>query len=66
VGNMKYAQVKSSGKFSVLSNWQVQFSDIEGKPKKYDAYFSCIKGARILWLQDAVYKGGGYTAYGMK
>ncbi|MCX6316312.1 MAG: hypothetical protein NTW29_03420 [Bacteroidetes bacterium] len=56
VGNMKYAQVKSAGKFSVLNNWQVQFSDIEGKPQKYDAYFSCIKGARILWLQDAVYK----------
>lgn len=66
VGNMNYAQVKSAGKFTVLNNWQVQFSDIEGKPKKYDAYFSCIKGARILWLQDAVYKGGGYTAYGMK
>lgn len=66
VGNMKYAQVKSSGKLSVLNNWQVQCSDIEGKAKKYDAYFSCIKGARILWLQDAVYKGGGYTAFGMK
>lgn len=66
VGNTKYAHVKSAGKFSVLNNWQVQFSDIEGKPKKYDAYFSCIKGARILWLQDAVYKGGGYTGYGMK
>lgn len=64
VGNTKYAQVKSSGKLTVLSSWQVQCSDIEGKSKKYDAYFSCIKGARILWLQDAVYKGGGYTGFG--
>lgn len=66
VGSMKYDNAKSSGKFTVLNNWQVQFSSIEGKPKKYDAYFSCIKGARVLWLQDAVYKGGGYTAFGLK
>ena len=66
VGNTKYAQVKSSGKLTVLSNWQVHCSNIEGKSKKYDAYFSCIKGARILWLQDAVFKGGGYTGFGRK
>lgn len=66
VGNLKFANAKSAGKFSVVNNWQVQFSDIEGKPKKYDAYFSCIKGARVLWLQDAVYKGGGYTGFGKK
>lgn len=33
VGNMKFNQVKSAGKFSILNNWQVYFSDIEGKPK---------------------------------
>ena len=30
-GNTKYVDVKSSGKFSVLNNWQISFSDIEGK-----------------------------------
>ncbi len=52
VGNIKFQSVKSSGKFSVPNNWQVSFSDIEGKPKTYNAQFTCIKGARILWIGD--------------
>jgi hypothetical protein len=67
VGNMKYAQVKSSGKFTVLNNWQVSFSDIEGKPTKYNAFFSCIKGARLLKLLDADHPGSGiYIVFGKK
>jgi hypothetical protein len=62
VGNIKFQSVKSNGNFSMLGNWQVNFSDLEGKPKKYNVYFSCIKGARILWLQDTGY--GSYTGYG--
>ena len=46
----------------LLNNWQIYFSDMEGKPKTYNAFFSCVKGARILWLQDTGY--GGYSAYG--
>ena len=65
VGNMKYNQVKSNGKMSVLNNWQVKFSDIEGKPKTCHAFFSCIKGARLLNLLDAQYPGSGiYTIFG--
>ena len=52
VGNIKFQSVKSNGNFSVPNNWQVSFSDIEGKPRTYNASFSCIKGARILWLGD--------------
>jgi hypothetical protein len=52
VGNIKYQSVKSTGKFSMNSIWQITFSDIEGKPHTYNAYFSCIKGLRILWLDD--------------
>lgn len=63
VGNIKFQGVKSNGKFSVPSNWQVYFSDIERKARTYNAYFSCIKGARILWLEDAGYPIG-YTGYG--
>ncbi|MBP6431125.1 MAG: hypothetical protein KA319_05110 [Ferruginibacter sp.] len=67
VGAMKYANVKSAGKFSVLNNWQIKFSDIEGKPKTYNAFFSCIKGARLLQLLDAQYPGSGvYTVFGKK
>jgi hypothetical protein len=62
VGNIKGQTIKSNGNFSLASNWQVNFSDMEGKPKTYDAYFSCIKGSRILWLSDTAYPG--YTAFG--
>lgn len=65
VGNMRYGQGKGAGSFKVLNNWQIYFSDIEGKPKTYHAYFSCIKGARIFWILDAQYPGSGiYTGFG--
>jgi hypothetical protein len=53
---------KTTGTFKMINNWQIQFSDIQGKPKTYSAYFSCFKGGRVLWLQDKDY--GGYMAYG--
>jgi hypothetical protein len=52
VGNIKFQSVKSSGHFSMAGNWQITFSDIEGKARTYNTYFSCIKGLRILWLDD--------------
>ena len=51
---------KTTGIFKMTNNWQIQFSDIQGKPKTYNAYFSCFKGGRVLWLQS----NGSYTAYG--
>ncbi len=65
VGNMKFQSVKSAGKFSLPNNWQLYFSELEGKPKTYNVYFSCVKGARILWLEDSAY-ANGYSAYGRK
>jgi hypothetical protein len=53
VGNIKFQGVKSNGKFTVLNNWQVKFSDIEGKPKTYNVQFVCIKGARVLWIGES-------------
>ncbi len=55
VGNIKFQSKKSSGKFSMIGNWQVNFSDIEGKPRTYNVYFSCIKGLRILWLDNSAF-----------
>ncbi|MBL0153882.1 MAG: hypothetical protein IPP93_10460 [Chitinophagaceae bacterium] len=67
VGTMRYSNAKSSGKFTVLNNWQIRFTDIEGKPKKYNAFFSCIKGARVLKMLDADYPGSGiYLVFGKK
>lgn len=53
---------KASGTWKLLNNWQLWCSDIEKRPVTYNAYFTCIKGARVLWLQDTSY--GSYTAYG--
>jgi hypothetical protein len=67
VGNMKYANVNSAGKFTVLNNWQINFSKIESGAKTYNAFWSCIKGARLLNLLDAKNPGSGiYTVYGKK
>ena len=52
VGNIKFQSVKSTGKFTMDGNWKVNLSDIEGKPRSYDVYFSCIKGLRILWINN--------------
>ena len=46
VGNIKFQSVKSNGKFTLPNNWQVTFTDIEGKPRTYNAFFSCVKGLR--------------------
>jgi hypothetical protein len=66
VGNMKFADVKSSGKFNVPNNWQIHFTKIETRARTYNAFWSCIKGARILNLLDADFPGSGiYTKYGL-
>jgi hypothetical protein len=52
VGNIKFQGVKSTGKFTVINNWQISFSDIEGKPRTYNAQFVCIKAARVLWIDE--------------
>ncbi len=67
VGSANYANVKSAGKFTVLNNWQVNFSRIETGPKTYNAHWSCIKGARLLHLIDAKNPGSGIaTVFGKK
>lgn len=66
-GQTKFAQADSKGNFESLGNWQLRFSNMEGKPKTYDAYFSAVKGSRILWMNDAQYPGSGnFTGYSKK
>lgn len=62
VGNIKFQSAKAAGTWSLLNSWQIYFSEIEKKAKTYNAFFSCIKGARILWLQDTGY--GDYKSFG--
>lgn len=55
VGNIRFQSAKATGTVTVPDNWHVRFSDIEKKPKTYEAMFSCIKGLRILWLDGKAY-----------
>lgn len=55
VGNLKFQSAKAAGKFSMVGNWQVNFSDIEGKAKTYDVAFVCMKGMRVLWMNGTAY-----------
>lgn len=55
VGNIRFQSAKSAGTVTVPDNWHIRFSDIEGKPRTYEAMFSCIKGLRILWLDGKAY-----------
>ncbi|MDN3655599.1 hypothetical protein QWZ08_08180 [Ferruginibacter paludis] len=65
-GNAKFTEVKSAGQLTVVHNWQIHCSKIESGPKTYNAFWSCIKGARILNLLDAQSPGSGiYTKYGL-
>ena len=64
MGSTKYDHAANTGKFTVPNNWQISFSNLEGKPKTFNAQFSCIKGGRLLWMEDAQYKNG-FTVYGL-
>ena len=64
-GNMQASQPRSRGTFRLPNNWQIEFSDIEGSPKLYDAYFTAIKGGRVLKMNDARHPGSGiFASYG--
>lgn len=66
-GKTDFAQGKGEGNWKMNNNWEIWFSNKEGKPKRYNAFFSCIKGARLLHLLDADYPGSGiYTTFGKK
>ncbi len=58
-GSTNFAQAKGEGTFQSLNDWQLSFSDIEGKPKTYDVYFVATKGGRVLFMNDAKYPGSG-------
>lgn len=58
-GRTSFAKATGKGSFKLINEWKVRFSEMEGKPKTYDAYFSAIKGGRVLWLNDAEHPGNG-------
>lgn len=54
-GRTAFSKAASSGKFIIPSNWQIHFSDHEGRPKTFPAHFSIIRGARILWIDGTAF-----------
>lgn len=63
-GKTNVAGAKRAGTFSSPTAWQLYFTDIEGKPKTYDAYYTAVKSGRVLWLNDTKYPGSGvFTGY---
>lgn len=63
-GKTNFAKATGNGTVKSLNNWQLYFSNIEGKAKTYDVYFSAVKGGRVLWMNDTNYKGSGiYTGF---
>jgi hypothetical protein len=66
-GSTSVGTGEGAGKFDVLNSWQLYFPDIDGKAKTFDAYFSAVKGGRVLWMNDAKYPGSGiFTGYTQK
>ncbi len=55
VGSIKFQNAKSAGKFTMPDNWRIYFPEMEGKPKTYNAWFSAVRGARILWIDNTGY-----------
>lgn len=54
-GKSTHDGAKSSGTFSMPSNWQINFSNMEGKPKSLPVFFKCVKGARLLIIDGNAY-----------
>ena len=66
-GRSQFANANGAGTFRSVNNWQLYFSQIEGKPKTYDGYYTAVRGGRVLWLKDANYSGSGvYTGFEQK
>lgn len=55
LGRTNFAKAESAGKFTLTTNWEISFSDIEGRPQTYPVQFSCIRGARVLWVKGTAF-----------
>jgi len=63
-GQIATAKAKGDGTYKSLNDWQLYFTEMEGKPKTFNVYYSAIKGGRILWMLDAQSPGSGiFTGY---
>lgn len=55
LGRTDFSKAESAGKFTLPTNWEIRLSNIEGRPQTFPVYFSCIRGARVLWINNMAY-----------
>jgi hypothetical protein len=66
-GQIATAKATGNGTYKSLNDWKLFFSEMEGKAKTFDVYFSAIKGGRVLWMNDAQTPGSGiFTGFKSK
>lgn len=51
-GATKFTKATGEGTLSMNGNWEISFSNMEGKPKTAAAKFTCVKGGRVLWIDE--------------
>jgi len=59
VGNQQFFSESYKGPYS-LTNWDLSFTDQQGKQTAYHAYYQAVKNGRILYLQNKQYSGQEY------
>jgi hypothetical protein len=59
VGNQQFFSEKYNGPYT-LTNWDISFTDQNGKQTAYHAFYQAVKNGRILYLQNKQYSGQEY------
>lgn len=59
VGNQQFFSESYKGPYT-LTNWDLSFTDQQGKQTAYHAFYQAVKNGRILYLQNKQYSGQEY------
>lgn len=59
VGNQQFFSESYKGPY-VINDWEISFTDQQGKQTAYHAYYQAVKNGRVLYLQNKQYSGQEY------
>lgn len=59
VGNQQFFSESYKGPYA-LTNWDLSFTDQQGKQTAYHAFYQAVKNGRVLYLQNKQYSGQEY------
>lgn len=59
VGNQQFFSETYNGPYT-LTNWDLSFTDQQGKQTAFHAFYQAVKNGRILYLQNKQYSGQEY------